>query len=350
VAARPGGDTGDRLVQICYTGLDADALRRELLARLHKVMTVDAAFFATVDPATLLFTSAHPDDALAVAAPQFLSNELGGSDVNRFADLAETPGHVRSLDDATHGDRTASERYREVMAPLDLGDELRAALVCDGWCWGVLCLHRQRAASGFSEHEVRLVRRLVPHLGRALRRALVSGQQSQVHPAPAGPGVVLVGPDGVVLSKTAEAEHWLHALDDGDALMSGDLPAAVQAVVGQHLHAPASTPSREVRLRTRDGRWITITSSVMRGSNPPAIAVVLAQAPPRQVTSLLLAAHGLTPAQQRVTELVLRGRSTRQIVDELHLSEYTVQEHLRATFDKVGVNSRRELMATLTVR
>jgi DNA-binding CsgD family transcriptional regulator len=62
---------------------------------------------------------------------------------------------------------------------------------------------------------------------------------------------------------------------------------------------------------------------------------------------LLLDAHGLTPAQQRVTALVLQGRSTHQIVRELRISAYTVQEHLRAAFDKFGVGSRRELIATL---
>jgi DNA-binding CsgD family transcriptional regulator len=51
-----------------------------------------------------------------------------------------------------------------------------------------------------------------------------------------------------------------------------------------------------------------------------------------------------------VTELVLRGRSTRDVVAELHLSEFTVQEHLPAAFDKVGVGSRRELLATLSPR
>ncbi len=334
-----------------YAGLDVETLRRELLLRLRKVMTVDAAFFATVDPATLLFTSAHPDDPLMSAAPQFLANELAGSDVNHFADLTRVPDHVGSLDRATHGERTASQRYREVMAPLGLGDELRAALVCDGWCWGVLCLHRERAAAGFSESDVRVLRRLVPHLGRGLRRGLVSGRPPPPgHPPPAGPGVVLFGPDGAVLSMTAEAEHWLRVLGAGDAAGGGGMPVGVQAVVSQHLHDPARAPTREVRCRARDGQWVTVTSSMMRGSAPPVIAVVLEEAPARQVTSMLLAAHGLTPAQQRVTELVLRGRSTRQIVDQLHLSEYTVQEHLRAAFDKVGVNSRRELMATLTGR
>ncbi|HET6986890.1 MAG TPA: LuxR C-terminal-related transcriptional regulator [Kribbella sp.] len=55
--------------------------------------------------------------------------------------------------------------------------------------------------------------------------------------------------------------------------------------------------------------------------------------------------HGLTPAQQRVTELLLQGFSTRQIVERLCLSPYTVQEHVRAAYDKVC--SRRELVTAL---
>jgi DNA-binding CsgD family transcriptional regulator len=59
---------------------------------------------------------------------------------------------------------------------------------------------------------------------------------------------------------------------------------------------------------------------------------------------------GLAPAQTRVTELVLQGRSTQQIVNEVYISAYTVQEHVRAVFDKLGVRSRSDLMASLLER
>jgi DNA-binding CsgD family transcriptional regulator len=346
VAAGLRGDAVDRLVRLCSAGLDPEALRREALVRLRRLMTVDAAFFATVDPATLLFTSAVVDDPLQTVAPQFLANELGGADVNRFAVLADAPDHVRSLDDATRGERAASERFRDVMAPLGLGDELRAALVVDGWCWGVLCLHRERASAGFAAQDVELVRRLGPHLARGLRGGLVSAPRPTGFPAD-GPGVLVVAPDGQVVSSTPEADRWLSVLGPG---RDGGLPMAVRAVAMAALGTPSSPRPRDVLVRTRDGGWAAVTASALIGSGPPGVAVVLAPAPPQRVTSVLLAGHGLTPAQQRVTELVLRGRSTRQIVQELHLSEYTVQEYLRGAFDRVGVNSRRELTATLMAR
>ena len=62
------------LIGRCYAGLDAAGLRAEVLRRLRRMLPVDAAFFATVDPMTLLFTSAAADEPLGAAQPLFLEN------------------------------------------------------------------------------------------------------------------------------------------------------------------------------------------------------------------------------------------------------------------------------------
>jgi DNA-binding NarL/FixJ family response regulator len=265
-----------------------------------------------------------------------MANEFGQDDVNKFAVLAGGPEPVRTLGQATRGDWRSSPRYVEVMRPLGLGDELRAALMSNGRCWGVLCLHREDADAGFSEHEIQLVRRLAPHLGDGLRRGLRKSP-AEAERTETGPGVVVLDAALRLESVSAEAEYWL-----GELGAPGELPVAVRSVAARMQVDRATT---RLKVRTRRGEWLELQASRL-GENGQT-AVVIEPVPPAQLGSLLLDLHGLTPAQQRVTELLLRGYSTRQIVERLCLSPHTVQEHVRASFDKVGVGSRRELVTVL---
>ncbi len=117
---------------------------------------------------------------------------------------------------------------------------------------------------------------------------------------------------------------------------------------GEEGDRPAAAPP--TRLRRARGGWITVHASPLKGPSGQLTAVVLDAADASQLSSLVLAAHGLTPAQSRVAALVLQGRSTRSIVAELHISSHTMQEHLRAVFDTFGIGSRRELVAALSGR
>jgi PAS domain S-box-containing protein len=53
----------------------------------------------------------------------------------------------------------------------------------------------------------------------------------------------------------------------------------------------------------------------------------------------------LTPRQAEVLELLERGRSTKQIAEELHLSPETVRNHVRHVLRAVGAHSRLEAVA-----
>jgi DNA-binding CsgD family transcriptional regulator len=347
------------LIGRCYAGLDAASLRDEVLSRLRRIMTVDAAFFGTVDPQTLLFTSAAADDPLRAATPLFLDNEYGRADVNKFAALAGAPDPVSSLDRATRGQRAGSARYREVMSPLGLGDELRAALITGDACWGVLCLHREDAAHGFGDSEVDLIRRIAPHVAEGLRRAVTLGPlpaAAVVTAGAAGPGMIVLDHHLTVISLNAEAAQWLAEIDEADWPSGSELPMAVYAAAARLTRLEegaipdplsAAPLSASVRLRSRSGQWLSLHASRLGGPSAPQVGVVIAPTPAAQVSSLLLSAHGLTGAQSRVVALVIKGHSTRQIVGELHISAHTVQEHLTAAFDKFGVRSRRELVAAM---
>jgi DNA-binding CsgD family transcriptional regulator len=161
------------------------------------------------------------------------------------------------------------------------------------------------------------------------------------------PGVLVLSEGLQVLAATPEAEQLLSALPGSGG--SG-LPLAVRSVA-QALRAaePAGDPAvPTVRLRTTAGSWLTVHASWLSGPDGERqISVVLAPARPADTVPLLLAAHGLTRREADVARLVLRGASTETIVGTLHISRYTVQDHLRAVFDKVGVRSRRDLAGRL---
>ena len=344
------------LVRRCHAGLDAVEVRRLALGTLRRLMPVDAAFFATADPDTLLFTGGHAEQPLDGVQPLLLDNEFGGTDVNRFAALAAGPAHVAGLDGATRGERQASPRYRDIMAPLGLGDELRAALVAGGRCWGYLCLHRADGPTGFSPREAALVARLAPHLAHALRLAVLT----RAEPEPprtgsaggaAGPGVVLLEPDLEVAAITEPAERLLSLVEDSRGARH-PLPVAVYGVAAalRALECGSASPglAPSTRVPTTDGRWLALHASRLRGTaGADRTVVVVEPAPALDTVPLVLAAYGLSPREGEVARLVLRGASTRLISDTLHISAHTVQDHLKVIFDKTGVRSRRELVGQL---
>jgi DNA-binding CsgD family transcriptional regulator len=236
------------------------------------------------------------------------------------------------------------------MSPLGLGDELRAALVAGSECWGYLCLHRADHPLGFTASETALIASLAPQVAHALRQAVLL-HGSAATGGTREPGVVLLADDLSLVAVTPEARHLLSLVEES---RPGKLPlpvgvytvAAALRAVEQGTAPPWTVPA--ARVRTSAGQWLSLHASRLQGSpGEQRITVVIKNAETSTTVPLLLSAHGLSPREADVAKLVLRGTSTRAISSTLHISPHTVQDHLKAVFDKVGVHSRRELVGQL---
>jgi DNA-binding CsgD family transcriptional regulator len=340
------------IIRLCHAGLDSRTLRLEIIKQLRKVIPIDVFFFTTADPATLLFTGVVVDEILERATPQFLQNEFLQDDVNKFSWLARSVTPVGGLIQATRRELEQSPRYRDILAPLALGDELRAALITEGTCWGFMCLHRDRSSPYFTAAEAAFLNRLTSHIALGLRKALLLARRTG-SPVPDEPGLLLLTDDLSVVAITPAAERWLAEVAEADWPCKQALPYAVSAVVARlqalerNIDAqPVLVP--RVRLRTASGHWLVLHASRLSGQRAQGqIAVIFEVARPVEVAPLIMQVYDLSKREGEIMQGVLHGLSTSEMVDIFHISSHTVQDHLKAIFEKVGVRSRRELVGQL---
>ena len=346
-------DVTASIIGACRQGHPPDRLKAEVLTRLRRVLPVDAMWWATCDPSTLLFTQAFrvglPDESISY----FVENEFRGSDVNQWTSLARDRDGVTTLAKITGGVLESSARYRDVFQPMGLGDELRAVLRTGDSCWGLMCLHRE-AGRGFSAQEQQLIKTLAPHLAEGLRAGLLRVGATETAAVDA-PGLVVLDPFGELVAATTPARAWFAELAR-DPRSASPVPAEVCTAVGLLKHRadadPASSPVPRLRVLTLAGRWAVLHASWLddaAGQVDAAgqIAVIIEPATPVEVAEVIMQAYGLTGRERAITKLICQGHSTGQMSAQLSITTNTVQDHLKSIFDKTGVRSRREVMASI---
>jgi len=75
--------------------------------------------------------------------------------------------------------------------------------------------------------------------------------------------------------------------------------------------------------------------------------VILEPARPHELAPLIADAYGFSDRERAVTQYVAQGYSTAAIASLLHISPWTVQDHLKSIFEKTGTGSRGELIAAV---
>lgn len=337
----------ERIGRLRDAELGSEELRHEAIAELRRAIGFDRWCWAVGDPDSLLATGAVYRIDFEATVPRLLVLEQAG-DVNGKHVLARSRYPSAALDAATGGDLALSTRWDECLRPYGVGDLLSSACRDGHGCWGWLDLIRDTDDPPFAGADIQLVDEVAADLGTALRRAAVRPSQ-WTGEEPPGPGLVILDEQLRPASWTPSARAWVKGMQY-DAERDGILPTIFYGIAGRVLANGRTRASRlpaSMRFQTEAGRWTIADGAALEGAQAGCIAITIRAATPAEVVELHCQAHGLTPRERQLVQLILSGLSTRQLADELSISPYTVKDHLKAVFDKVGVRSRGELVADI---
>ena len=334
-------------------GLDVATFAGAAFDVMNGALPFCAACIGMTDPATELITGSVKWGGLTDAQDEaFAHHEYEVDDLYDIHDVIRRPGGVTTVDIETGGDPRKLRRFAEFLEPeYGFGDELRAAAGVDGATWGFVTLFRDGRGGAFTAAETEFVSSVAPAFGRGLRAGLVAGVMGAAGAAD-GPAVLVVDASGAVVQAGYGAADRVAELGGGPVGES-PLPFALRALVGaaRRFAAGRQRSLPRARLRSRSGQWLIAHASPLASREATGtdvgtdVVVTIEEARPPEIIPIVVAAHGLTAREQEVVQLVLQGVTTTEIARALLMSPYTVQDHLKSIFDKVGVRSRRELSA-----
>jgi DNA-binding CsgD family transcriptional regulator len=124
----------------------------------------------------------------------------------------------------------------------------------------------------------------------------------------------------------------------------GVLPAQVYPVATLSRSRTAATGTHALE-RAVDGRWVMIEGARLEGDGDGQIAPTLRSAAPTETFDLFCRAYAFTRREREVAAAVVAGLDTRALTERLFISRHTVQDHLKSIFQKIGIHSRRQLLA-----
>src|SRR5579863_1200496 len=159
------------------------------------------------------------------------------------------------------------------------------------------------------------------------------------------PGIIILDEQGAPVLTNTRAFDMLRDVGSAGGDSEPELPTVLLELVPQ--------------LRTRlQGRHDTSTAALltvdlcvrachMEGPRGKHLLLVLERVQRRDAVAQNLERFSLSPRECDVVMLVLYGHSNRRIADQLFLAEYTVEDHLKRVFTKLGVKSRTALAAKI---
>ncbi|SOE27329.1 helix-turn-helix transcriptional regulator [Streptomyces sp. OK228] len=344
-------ETTSRLERGLRGELSALAVLDRTARVLLDAVPADVWCGVVLDPSTLLDTGGQHESGFPESSMRrlFEIEHVEQDDVDNLRALTRRSSKVSLLSRSTDGRLDESKYYREILRPLGLTDELRILLRHGPRTWGLLVLCRDAHTRPFSAAELAVAEAVSVPACAALRRSLLLSGVDR-GPLPDAPGWVVLDGDLGIRSMSPTAQHWLDQLQEQHAPGRGEGGPYLLRALAVQARGEQAGAGAHVRAPTGTGRWISLRAWPLEQDGEPAVVVSVGPTEPAELTALVLDVYGLSPRAREIAQHVLLGRSTSEIAGHLGVSEYTVQDHLKQVFGKVGVRSRRELVAELFFR
>ena len=336
----------DRLEGLSGASLDCESFRREVIACLRRTVGFDRWCWPLADPDTLVTSSGLAEHNYGPNVPRSLELEYSSDAFAAKPLLARRSRTAASIRSETGGDAARSARWDEVLRPAGIGDVAIVACRDDQGCWGWIELYRDSKDASFEKGELDLLDSVAPAVGSALRRNAMQPGQSDV-PKPGPPGTLVLDRDLRPVSWTTGARAWIDSLPSAQLFANwGMLPSVVYPTAV--LAREGKTDAARALVQANDGRWVTIEAAPLEGRREGEVVVNLRSATPTETFELLCRVYALSTREREIVSLLVAGLDTRAISEALFISAHTVQDHLKSVFGKIGIHSRRELLATLS--
>jgi DNA-binding CsgD family transcriptional regulator/PAS domain-containing protein len=265
---------------------------------------------------------------------------------------------------------TRTRYYTEWAKPRGICDSIQTTVLREPRRVGVFAANRHKTMGPISDREIAILRLLAPHIRRAvtigdvldLKKVEAQALGSTLDTLAAG--VIVVAEENRILHANHAARH-MFAKGSPVRSQSGRLAA--------HGAAGGAELAKAIDLARRDEAGIGaagIGVPLSDEAGEPAVAHVLPLARGDLRTRLLpqataavfvtqaggapladivavAASIGLTPAEARVLERLLSGKSLVETAAALGIAETTAKTHLSRIFAKTGVTRQAELVALL---
>lgn len=325
--------------------------RKSMVELLGQEITLDAYCYTVVDPQTLCSVGAVTEQSVEAIHHRIMTLEYGEPDVYKYEEMIQGGQYFARLSDALLSS-LYSPRYEQVLLPNGFTDEIRAALMVQGQCHGFLTLFKKRTKEEpyFQDAELEQVKMLMPLMGEALKKYYHDIIEERLSVNEKEQGIIIFNPNLAVMSINEKASRLLFILREQEQLTEPHLPKPIQAMCTRLL-ADKLQAFASVVVPIKDMGYIAIRASIMKTSSQERqLAVMLNEASPQEMLSFLMEAYHLTAREQEVIFEIIKGISTKEIAQRLTISYYTVQDHMKAIYHKVGVSTRNELVWRIFTR